>query len=395
MSLPLIAPTARHGGPVAGAVLTDCFTKRTRPATRLLGILPGEGIGPEVIHSALLQLDALESISPMAIERRIGGPIGHSAKGAHEGQITPDSEAFFQNIFDAGGTLLCGPGGGRFVYDLRKRFDLFCKLAPIKPSPALSLATRFKPEVISRIDILVVRDNAGGLYQGQWQTRHDPTHGRIAEHAFSYSEPQVQRIVDAGAALARLRRHRMHVILKDGGVPAISNLWRDIAQSAAKRANIACHFLNADHAAYQLIQYPREFDVIVTPNMVGDILADLAAVFLGSRGLSYSGNFSADGCAVYQTGHGAAYDLAGTDRANPVAQILSLAMLLRESFGLPTHATAIEHAVDQVWRQGWRTDDLCEPGTTTIGTREMAQRIADQITQMSLQDTALAEGSAS
>jgi 3-isopropylmalate dehydrogenase len=357
-------------------------------STRLIGILPGEGIGPEVVDAALLQLEALESVRPLGVQRVPGGNIGLTAKGSRNGELTPDIDAFCQEIFNKGGVLFCGPGGGRFVYDLRRRFDLFCKLAPIKPFPVLHHATRFKPETLLNIDILVVRDNAGGVYQGSWRTLNQNGHGQVAEQCFSYSGEQVIRIVQAGADLAARRTNRMHVVIKEGGVPAISALWRDVAQHVAAQMSVRCSFLNADHAAYQLIQHPQQFDVLVTPNMIGDVLADLAAVFLGSRGLSFSGNFSDDGRAVYQTGHGAAHDLAGTNRANPVAQILSLAMLLRQSFQCEHEAALIEQAVEAVWKQGWRTDDLAELGCHCIGTREIASRVAEQI-------TALGKGSAS
>ena len=134
-----------------------------------------------------------------------------------------------------------------------------------------------------------------------------------------------------------------------------------------------------------MIQMPRDMDVVVTPNMIGDILADLGGALLGSRGLTFSGNFSPCGRAVYQTGHGAAFDLAGTGRANPAGQILALAMMLRESFGLDAEAAIIEHAVEEVWRGGWRTDDLCWSGTPAgvkrVGTRELTGRIAEAVAE--------------
>jgi 3-isopropylmalate dehydrogenase len=138
-----------------------------------------------------------------------------------------------------------------------------------------------------------------------------------------------------------------------------------------------------DYEAYRLIQHARDLDLIVTSNLFGDILCDLGAVLLGSRGLSFSGNFSGDGAAVYQTNHGAAYDLAGTDQANPVGQIFSLSMLLRESFGLSAAAGLIEAAVAYVWQRGWRTADLASPGSPVIGTCEMADRVADAVFTLS------------
>jgi 3-isopropylmalate dehydrogenase len=134
-----------------------------------------------------------------------------------------------------------------------------------------------------------------------------------------------------------------------------------------------------DYAAYLMMQDPQRFDVLVTPNLLGDVLADLGAIYLGSRGLSYSANYSASGHAVYQTGHGAAKDLAGTDRANPVGQILSMAMMLRESYCLHEEASLIERAVDHVYAQGYRTDDLPEPHCRRVGTRQMADLVAQAV----------------
>jgi 3-isopropylmalate dehydrogenase len=146
-------------------------------------------------------------------------------------------------------------------------------------------------------------------------------------------------------------------------------------------------FANVDLAAYRLLQHPRELDVVVAPNLFGDVLADLGGVLLGSRGLSFSGNFAAGGASVYQTNHGAAHDLAGKDRANPVGQVLSLAMLLRESFGLAAEAALVERAVAEVYRLGFRTDDVAEAGCRAIGTREMAERIAAAVLDLAAQFT--------
>jgi 3-isopropylmalate dehydrogenase len=202
----------------------------------VLGILPGEGVGPEVVGAALNVLDALESVRQLKLRRITGGPIGFNAHhngGPNDGRMTDETAAFCQDVFDQGGPLFCGPGGGRFVYDMRRRFDLYCKIAPIKPIPALSAATRFRPEVLEDVDILIVRDNAAGVYQGKWTEGIDPTQGRVCTQWFSYTERQVQRIAAVGARLAQERRGRMHVAIKEGGVPAISRLWREVCERLA------------------------------------------------------------------------------------------------------------------------------------------------------------------
>jgi len=354
----------------------------SEPATapsRVLGILPGEGVGPEVIAAAMDVLDATATVLPIGLTRRTGGMIGHGC-GNHDGALTDDVAEFCGEIFEAGGAVLCGPGGGRFVYDMRRRFDLFCKVAPLRSIAALHhLVPLRRNGTSSDVDILVVRDNAGGVYQGSWGQHIDPVHGCVAEHHFSYSESQVRQIVTVGARIAKARRGRIDVVVKDGGVPTISDLWRRTAEPIAREIGVACGFCNADFAAYDLIRRPQNFDVIVTPTLIGDILADLGAVFLGSRGLSYSANFSAQGHAVYQTGHGAAHDLARTDRCNPVGQILSMAMMLRESYGLDEAADLVERAIERVYLSGYRTDDLLEPQCRPVGTREMGELIAKAV----------------
>lgn len=363
---------------VIESIVTD--GPRGRASGRLLlGIFPGEGIGPEVIRAALEVLDAVESVCAARIERVTIPEESMRFGGSGFQRLPDDVSSFCREVFERSGALLCGPGGGRFVYEMRQQFDLFCKIAPIKPVAALAQSTRLKPHFVEQADMVVVRDNAGGVYQGEWDERADPIVGRIAGHRFEYSQQQVENIVGVGVRLAARRRRKMHVIVKDGGVPSISDLWRDVAIRRSNGTGVECCVMNADYAAYQMIQHPGEFDVIVTPNMVGDMLADLGAVFLGSRGMSYSANFSSDGRAVYQTGHGGAKDLANTDRANPLAQILSLAMMLRESFGMAEEATLVESAIDRVLTAGWRTDDLAESGCRCVGTREMGTLVAESV----------------
>lgn len=258
------------------------------------------------------------------------------------------------------------------MYDLRKQFDLYCKLAPIHTLSAIT------PEGTPSADIMIVRDNIAGVYQGEWRESFTPGEGRTATHCFQYTERQVRRLLEAGARVAKARRGLMSVIVKDGGVPTITKLWRDVANEAAAAHGVELCVLNVDYAAYLLLRKADQFDVIVAPNMLGDILADLGGLVLGSRGLCYSANYTPDGHAVYQTGHGSAHDLAGTDRANPIGQILSLSMMLRETFGMAEEADMVESAIDRVLRAGWHTEDL--PGTTSaIGTKRMGELIAEAV----------------
>lgn len=342
-----------------------------------IGVLPGEGIGPEVIGAALTVLRALESAGSLRFSIVTGGKIGGLAERRCGSTLSDEVVAFCDEIFASGGAVLAGPGGGRFVYDLRRRFDLYCKLSPLIPRANLIDSSRLKREVVEAVDCLIVRDNAAGVYQGSWRESVDAERGRVAHHEFSYSEYDVRRIVDAAARIAARRRRRLTIVLKDGGVPAISALWRGVGGEVAAALDVATEFINVDYAAYRLVHEPRRFDVIVTSNLFGDLLIDLGGVVAGSRGVTFSGNFAPGRAAVYQTNHGAAHDLAGSDRANPIGQIDSLAMLLRESFGLARAAQVIEAAVDEVLAAGWRTDDLAHSGCRRSGTREFGARVAE------------------
>ena len=347
-------------------------------ARRTIGVLEGTGVGPAVIDSALQVLKSVQQVLDLKFEVRFGGLIGEDAIKEHGQWLPEDTVQFCADIFQQKGAILNGPGGGRYVYDLRRRFDLFCKFVPVQPAPELARAGRMAPQFLEGVDILIVRDNTGGVYQGQWGDRAT-TKGRVAEHAFQYSEGEVHRLVEVAARAAASRRGKLHVIVKDGGVPTVTALWRDVGQTVAKRHGLAAQFMNVDLAAYELIQNPTRFDVVVAPNLFGDIIADICGVLVSSRGVTFSGNFTPQGHGVFQTNHGCAHDLAGTDIANPAGQILSLAMLLRESFGLEAAAALMEKALAEIWRAGWRTADLAEPGCQILGTKAMAEKVAEQV----------------
>lgn len=344
----------------------------------LLGVLEGEGVGPEVTGAAIRVLEALEESGPHRFEIRYGGVIGKDAEKICGEPLSEDVVDFCSEIFTAGGAVLAGPGGGRFVYDSRSRFDLFCKISPLQSVPELADAGRMKPEHVDGIDCLLLRDNIAGIYQGDWHTEQT-ARGRLAVHQFAYAEDQVARLLELAAEISGRRKGVLTVIHKDSGIPSVSELWMDVARTVASRTGIALSFVNVDYAAYLLVQHAQELDVVVSPNLMGDILADVGAVVLGSRALSYSGNFGPRGESIYQTNHGAAYDIAGTDTANPAGQIYSLCMLLVESFGLTDAASRIESAMRSAWRDGWRTADIPERGCRRASTSELTQIICETI----------------
>ena len=362
--------------------LTQClpgWPPRAERGPRVLGVVLGEGIGPEVVEAALIVLDAATRRAGLRFDVR----RGRESDGRH----IEECVEFCRSIFTAGGAVLCGPMGGRFVYDLRAAFDLYCKLVPLRPSPALADVSIVRPERLTGVDVVIVRENVGGLYFGESGRREG---GRVAYQHVLYSADQVARIIEVAARLARLRRGRLSVVVKTGGVPEVSALWSEHAATVASAHGVDLEVIEVDNASFQLVADPGRFDVVVAPNLFGDLLADAATVLLGSRGMSYSANFGPEGRAVYQTGHGAAHDLAGTDRANPVAQILSVAMLLRESFALAREALRIESAVESVLASGVRTPDIAGPGSRIVGTRELAECIAMEVSNIAGEETEVA-----
>lgn len=350
--------------------------------TRLIGILPGEGIGSEVIECALHVLDAVSGVADTKFELVYGGDIGRQSEKSGQEALPQDVITFCAEVFAKGGCILNGPGGGRYVYDLRRVFDLYCKLSPIRSFDELADTCRLKADHVKGVDILMVRENASGLYQGEWSSGHCEKKGRVAEHRFSYSEAQVNRILEPAAQIARTRKGLMTVVFKESGIPAISELWRDCARATAERVGVKFAMLDIDLMVYRLIQHAQDFDVIVAPNMFGDVLSDLGGVLMGSRGLTFAGSYSGKGEAVYQTNHGAAYELAGTNTANPVGQIFSLAMLLRESMGMAREADLIERAVAKVCSAGWRTADMMSANCRLTGTKEMSELIAQTVSDL-------------
>jgi 3-isopropylmalate dehydrogenase len=339
-----------------------------------IGVFLGEGVGPEVVPVAMSLLDVLAKATSRRFELHEGGLIGLPAKAIHGSSLSEEVAEFAAGIFAKGGALFCGPGGDRFVYEIRQRFDLYCKFTPIEPLAELRQAGQVRPEVVAKADIIAIREGMGGIYQGSWE--EVAIEGdTVARHRFEYRESMVRRIVDVAIKLASKRRGRIHVVLKPGGIPSISSMWRRVAQEMTEGAGVELAELEIDNAVFQLIANPGQFDVVLSPNMFGDVLADCAALLLASRGLSYSGNFNDAGNAVYQTGHGAARDIAGRDIANPIGQILSLGMMLRESFCWPEADAALRQAVRETIAQGKCTGDIPMPGHQAVGTAEFGRLV--------------------
>jgi 3-isopropylmalate dehydrogenase len=359
---------------VAAACVPGWSERPARTAPHTIGVLLGEGIGPEVVGAALTVLDAVGDAFGLEFDIRTSDAL--APPGPHGRRLDPGAADFFDALFAVEAPAFCGAVSGRFVYELRAHFELYCKLVPVRPLAVLADASIVRPERLGGVDVMIVRDNIGGLYHGGFGRRDG---GRVAYQEAVYDADQVDRLLDVALRAATARRGRLAVITKSGGIPELSALWRERAHAAAAESEVVVDELEVDNACFQLVADPRRFDVVAAPNMLGDIVSDTAAQILGSRGMALSANYGAGGRAVYQTGHGAAYDLAGTDTANPVAQIQSLAMLLRESLGLPDAARAVEEAVIDTLATGVRTADVAGPDSTVVGTRALTERIAANV----------------
>jgi 3-isopropylmalate dehydrogenase len=353
--------------------VNDVSIERGAPnATSLsIGILPGEGVGPDVIRVVKDLLAIVANHGQLRFDIHTGGDIGTIAEKSGGEALSREVIEFCESIFDDGGVLLCGPGGGRFVYDLRAHFDLFCKLTPIHPFVSLQDTGVLRPEAVSDVDMVIVRENTSGLYFSKGTISQNE-----AIHTFRNGRKEVQRILEVAVRLAEMRRGKLSLAVKTSAVKEASQFWTGIFHECTAGKGLQTEVLQVDNANYQIIAAAQTFDVLVAPNMFGDILSDGAALLLGSRGMSFSGNYSPSGHAVYQTAHGAAHDLAGTDTANPIGQILSAAMMLRESFNLTKYADAIEAAVDKTLASGIRTVDIAATNSQLVGSRAMGQHIA-------------------
>jgi 3-isopropylmalate dehydrogenase len=346
-----------------------------------IGLFVGEGIGEEVVPVAVRLLERLSDHFGRSVVTHEGGLIGLPAMIECGSSLSEEVKAQAREVFGLGGALFCGPGGDRFVYEVRREFDLYCKFTPIEPFPELRGAGSVRAAMVERTDIIAVRENMGGIYQGEWSDERGDD-GRTAHHRFHYREADVCRILEVAARLAATRRGWLTIVLKPGGIPSITHLWRDCADPIARRFGVRLNELEIDNAVYQLIADPGQFDVLVSPNMFGDVLADCGSLLLASRGLSYSGNFNDRGNGVYQTGHGAARAIAGMAIANPTGQILSLGMMLRESFDWPEADELLRTAVRQTLAEGIVTSDVAATEQAPVGTTEFGDAVGRRLDRL-------------
>ncbi len=358
-----------------------------------LAVLPGDGVGPEVTSQAIKVLEE--------VGRRFGhsfnlhhGLVGGVAIDEIESAL-PDDTLKMCKRCEA--VLLGAVGGPKWddpklavhpedgLLALRKGLGLFANLRPVKVFPELTNSTNLKPEVISGVDLVFVRELTGGLYfarpKRQWRT----SRGRWATDSMTYSEQEIERILRVGFELARSRYKRL-VSVDKANVLQASRLWRQVAvEVASSYPDVELEHMLVDTCAMRLIQKPTYFDVLVTENMFGDILTDEASMLAGSMGMLPSASLAGvpkEGVNIfgmYEPIHGSAPRRAGQNLANPIATILSAAMMLRYSFGLNKEAQAVEVAVDRVLKQGYRTYDIMDEGKIKVGTKQMGDLICEKI----------------
>ena len=357
-----------------------------------IAVLPGDGIGTEIVAEALKVLNVLDL--PFELESAL---VGGAAYEAH-GHPLPD--ATLQLAKDADAVLFGAVGDWKYdtldrplrpeqaILGLRKQLGLFANLRPAICYPQLTHASSLKPELVAGLDILIIRELTGDIYFGQPRGRRIATDGHFpgAEEAFDtmrYSRPEIERIAHVAFQAARKRGSRVTSVDK-ANVLETFQFWKDVVIAVhADYPDVALDHMYVDNAAMQLVKAPKKFDVMVTGNMFGDILSDAAAMLTGSIGMLPSASLDKNNKGLYEPSHGSAPDIAGQGIANPLATILSAAMMLKFSLNQPEAAARIEAAVSTVLSQGLRTVDIWSEGMQRVGTSAMGDAVVAAITASS------------
>jgi 3-isopropylmalate dehydrogenase len=354
--------------------------------------LPGDGISPEVVAEAVKVMDRVAEVyeHTFEYEEALIGGVAIDETG------NPLPEETVEKCLASDGVLLGAVGHPKFDNDprakvrpeqgllgLRKAMGVFANLRPVKLYPQLLFASTIKSEVIDKVDLLFVRELTGGIYFGERGRKMvDGPDGQPVEAAYDtmfYSKPEIKRVVRVAFELARKRRKKVTSVEK-ANVLESSRLWRETALEVAEQyPDIEFDAMFVDIAAMRLVRYPEVFDVVVTGNMFGDILTDEASMIAGSMGMLPSGAIGATRPGLFEPIHGSAPKYTGMNVVNPLATILSVAMLLRYSLDLDKEADSIEAAVQKVLEDGFRTRDIMEEGLTQIGTREMGDLVTERI----------------
>jgi 3-isopropylmalate dehydrogenase len=345
-----------------------------------VAVLPGDGIGPEIIAQTKVVLERLRL--PLEMKDAPVGGAGYEAAG------DPLPAATLQLAREADAVLFGAVGDARYdrlerakrpeqaILGLRKGLGLFANLRPAQVHAELAGASALKAEVVAGLDILIVRELTGDIYFGEPRGIRTVEGVREGFDTMRYSEPEIRRIARVGFEAARKRSRRLCSVDK-ANVLETSQLWREVvSQESANYPDVELTHMYVDNCAMQLVRSPKQFDVIVTGNMFGDILSDQASMLTGSIGMLPSASLDSRGKGLYEPIHGSDPDIAGQGVANPLAAILSAALMLRYSLEQPAAAARIENAVKKVLRDGLRTADIHTPGTRKVGSAEMGAAVA-------------------
>ncbi len=357
-----------------------------------IAVLGGDGIGPEVTAEAVHVLRAvMERFGHTLAQRE--ALVGQAAIAAEGASISEATLALCRAsdavLFGAVGTLDAPPPPGQAkpvsaILRLRKSLDLFANLRPVRTLPALADASPLRPDRLAGVNLVIVRELTGGIYFGQPSAITERPDGASAVDTMAYTEAEIARALHAAFALARSRRGGLTSVDK-ANVLQCSRLWRRVADRiAGEYPDVTLRHLLVDACAMELLRRPAAFDVIVTENLFGDILTDEASMLVGSLGMLPSASLGARQTAhgvfgLYEPIHGSAPDIAGRGVANPLAAILSAALLLRHSLSLPAAAEAVERAVEAVLQRGYRTADIASAGAAVISTAEMGALVAQEV----------------
>ncbi|QMT41346.1 3-isopropylmalate dehydrogenase [Neisseria shayeganii] len=351
--------------------------------TRHIAILPGDGIGPEIIAQAVRVLDKL--IADGLDARYDYAPLGGAAYDEY-GHPYPE---FTQKLCRAADAVLLGAVGGpqydnldrplrpeRGLLAIRKDLNLFANLRPAVLYKELANASTLKPEVVAGLDILIVRELTGDIYFGEPRGIRTLENGeREGFNTMRYSEAEIRRIAKVSFEAAQKRNKKLCSVDK-ANVLETTELWKEVFTEVGRDyPDVTLSHMYVDNAAMQLVRAPKQFDVIATGNIFGDILSDQASMLTGSIGMLPSASLNETGKGLYEPSHGSAPDIAGQNKANPLATILSLAMLLRYSLNDEARATQVEQAVQKVLEQGYRTGDIFEEGCRRVSCSEMGDAV--------------------
>jgi 3-isopropylmalate dehydrogenase len=374
------------------------YRREETPHVARLLILAGDGIGPEILSEVRRVVEWFIAERHLAVELN-EELFGISAWKAHGELMRKET----WNAIVAADAILFGaigspeydkiPAEARKVDQLlrmRKELDLFCNLRPVRTLPALSASSTLRPDVIEGCDMMLVRELCGGIYFGTPRCREKLADGsERAVNTCMYTTPEIERIARAAFELARTRLGRVCSVDKANVLPETSGLWRDTVQTLRDRhyPDISLSHMYVDNCAMQLVRAPKQFDVLLTENLFGDILSDCAAMVAGSLGMMPSASMGAvrpdGGChALYEPIHGSAPDIAGKGIANPLGAIMSFALCLRFSLGLAQEAHRLEQAVSAAIGHGARTLDIAQPGEKTISTKAMGDAVLTELKQI-------------